>query len=202
MRDLSFVIASLSAISMMVFTINATLPIGSMLPKGEAKVKDVSGKEIVVKEVKKKNGILVIFSCNTCPYVIKNQPRTNAICLYAQKMEVGVIILNSNAGNRSAEDSYAAMKEYAKEQQYNWIYAVDENNVLADAFGASRTPECYLFNKEFKLVYHGAIDNNPADENNVTRKHLQIALDELAADKEISMKETKSVGCGIKRINS
>ena len=94
------------------------------------------------------------------------------------------------------------MKDYAKGQQYIWTYAVDENNVLADAFGATRTPECFLFDKDLKLVYHGAIDNNPADEENVTRKHLQTAIDELAAGKVISVTKTKSVGCGIKRIKS
>lgn len=165
-------------------------------------MKDISGNEISVKEIKKKNGILIMFSCNTCPYVIKNQRRTRDICSYAQKMEMGIIVLNSNAGNRDDEDSYVAMKEYAKKQQYNWVYAVDENNVLADAFGASRTPECFLFDKDLMLVYHGAIDNNPTDEENVTRKHLQIAIDELAAGKEVSVKETRSMGCGIKRVNN
>jgi predicted transposase YbfD/YdcC len=182
------------------FTISDPLPIGSLLPKGDIKMKDISGKEITVKELKKKNGILVMFSCNTCPVVVKNQERTRAICSYAQKMELGVIVLNSNEANRNNDDSYVAMKEYAKAQQYNWVYAVDKNNVLADAFGANRTPECFLFNKELKLVYHGAIDNNPGEEENVTRKHLEIAIDELAADKEVSVKETRSVGCGIKRI--
>ncbi|MBC7887041.1 MAG: thioredoxin family protein [Ferruginibacter sp.] len=202
MRNLSIFIASLAAISIMAFTISEPLPIGGQLPKGDVKMKDISGKEITVKELKKKNGILVMFSCNTCPYVIKNQQRTNAICSYAQKMELGVIVLNSNAANRNGEDSYASMKEYAKEQQYNWTYAVDQNSELADAFGANRTPECFLFDKDLRLVYHGAIDNNPTDEGNVTRRHLQVAIDEIAAGKGVSVKETKSVGCGIKRIKS
>ena len=71
--------------------------------------------------------------------------------------------------------------------------------MLADAFGANRTPECYLFDKDLKLVYHGAIDNNPADAGNVSRKHLQIAIDEMATGKDVAIKESKSVGCTIKR---
>src|SRR6187200_2557047 len=142
----NLLIAGLLAIcSTMAFTINDPLPIGSSLPKADVKVKDISGKEVTIAVLKKKNGILVMFSCNTCPYVIKNQQRTREICAYAQKMQFGVVVLNSNAGNRDDEDSYAAMKDYAKDQQYNWIYAVDENNQLADAFGANRTPECFLF---------------------------------------------------------
>ncbi|MEO6730992.1 MAG: thioredoxin family protein [Ferruginibacter sp.] len=198
----AFLIQTLAAISLMAFTVSGPLPIGSTLPKGDIKMKDITGKEVSVTTVQKKNGVLVMFSCNTCPYVIKNQQRTSTICSYAQKMDIGVILLNSNAANRNGEDSYVAMKEYATEQKYSWPYAVDENHELADAFGASRTPECFLFDKNLKLVYHGAIDNNPGDEAAVTRKHLQIAIDELATGKEISMKQTKSVGCGIKRLKS
>ena len=91
------------------------------------------------------------------------------------------------------------MKTYAKEQNYTWHYAVDKNNELADAFGANRTPECFLFDKDLKLVYHGAIDDNPSDAGNVKRNHLQEAITELTTDREISIKETGSIGCGIKR---
>lgn len=199
MRNLTVITVAL-AFLLMAFTIDSPLPIGSVLPKGDLKLKDISGKEISMQQLKKKHGLLVMFSCNTCPYVVKNQQRTRDILTYAQKMDMGVIVLNSNAANRSDEDSFEAMKDYAKQQQYQWTYAVDENNVLADAFGANRTPECYLFDKDLKLVYHGAIDNNPADEASVTRKHLQMAIDELTAGKEISTKETRSVGCGIKRV--
>ncbi len=201
MRTISLTIAGLIAMSMMAFTSNEPLPIGSKLPGGDIKMKDISGKDITTNDLKKKNGILVMFSCNTCPYVVKNQQRTKDICRYAQKMELGVVVLNSNAGGRDDADSYAAMQAYAKEQQYDWVYAVDEKNVLADAYGASRTPECYLFDKDLVLVYRGAIDNNPGDAGNVSRKHLQLAMDEMVAGKPVSVKETRSVGCGIKRVN-
>jgi len=71
---------------------------------------------------------------------------------------------------------------------------------MADAFGAKRTPECFLFDGSGKLVYHGAIDDNPSDASAVSRKHLIAAIDELLAGKEVSVKESKSVGCGIKRV--
>jgi hypothetical protein len=70
---------------------------------------------------------------------------------------------------------------------------------MADAFGANRTPELYLFNKEGKLVYHGAIDDNQNGPDASTRKHAIIAIDEMLAGKDVSMKETRSVGCSIKR---
>ena len=197
----AIIFSFLAATSLLAFTIVEPLPIGSVLPKADHKLKDISGKEVILKDVKQKNGLLVMFSCNTCPYVIKNQDRTKEICLLAQKLGVGAILVNSNEANRGNADSFEAMKEYAKEQQYQWIYAVDQNHVLADALGANRTPECYLFNKDLKLVYHGAIDNNPADASNVSRKHLEIAINEMVSGKDVAIKESKSVGCGIKRIH-
>ena len=190
----------LSAVSFFAFKVADPLPIGSVLPKADHVVKDISGKSVALKDVKQKNGLLVMFSCNTCPYVIKNQDRTKEICQLAQRAGVGTILLNSNEGNRDSEDSFKAMKDYAQEQQYKWIYAVDQNHVLADALGAKRTPECFLFDKDLKLVYHGAIDNNPSDASNVSRKHLEIAINEMVAGKDVAIKESKSVGCGIKRI--
>ena len=185
--------------AMFAFTTTGPLPIGSEMPKSTLKMKDVSGKEISIKEVVKDNGILVMFSCNTCPYVIKNQERIIAIGDYAQKMKVGVILLNSNEAQRKDDDSFDEMKLYAKEQKYNWNYVIDNNSEIADAFGANRTPECFLFDKNLKLVYHGAIDDNPSDATAVNRKHLREAINELVAGTDISVKESRSVGCTIKR---
>lgn len=175
------------------------LPIGSTIPKPDIKLKDINGKEISLKEAQKKNGLLVMFSCNTCPYVIKNQGRTKDICAYALKNNLGVVLINSNEAQRNDEDSYEAMKQYAKTQSYNWPYVVDKNSELADAFGAKRTPENFLFNSEGKLVYHGAIDDNPSDGNAVSRQHLKMAMDEMLVGKDIEVKESRSVGCSIKR---
>lgn len=199
MKKIFLTCTAIISMAAMSFIINTALPIGSTMPKADVKLKDISGKEVSVSEVKKEKGVLVMFSCNTCPYVVKNQQRTVAIAAYAQKNNIGIIILNSNEGQRDDDDSYDAMKAYAKEQNYTWHYAVDKNNELADAFGANRTPECFLFDKDLKLVYHGAIDDNPSDAGNVKRNHLQEAITELAAGKEISIKESRSVGCGIKR---
>jgi thioredoxin-related protein len=176
------------------------LPLGSALPKADIKMKTTDGKEISLNDVKSKNGLLVMFSCNTCPYVIKNQERTKEVCSFAAKKGIGVAILNSNEATRGGSDSYEDMKDYAKEQGYQWNYAVDKNSELADAFGATRTPEVFLFDKAGKLVYHGAIDDNPSDAGSVSRKHLMVAMDEMLEGKEVSQKKSRSVGCGIKRL--
>jgi len=175
------------------------LSIGSSLPKGDVTMKDIRNEDISMKDAQRKNGLLVMFTCNTCPYVVKNQARTKAIYKYALQNNIGVILLNSNEGNRTGEDSFGAMQQYAKDQKYDCYYVVDKNNEIADAFGANRTPENFLFNKDLKLVYHGAIDDNPSDALNVKRQHLKEAMNELVAGKNITIKESRSVGCTIKR---
>lgn len=163
-------------------------------------MKNTGGEMVSFADAKKDNGLLVMFSCNTCPYVIKNQERTREVCAYALQHNIGVVILNPNEANRDDQDSYAAMQEYASNNGYNWDYLVDENSVMADAFGATRTPECFLFDSNNKLVYHGAIDDNPSNASAVNRQHLKMAMDEMKAGNDVSVKESKSVGCSIKRL--
>ena len=176
------------------------LPIGSSLPKPEVKMKDITGKEVSFKDAVSRNGLLVMFSCNTCPVVKKYQSRTNEVCKYAMSKEIGVILLNSNEAYRDNGDSFDDMKDYGKKNNYSWSYVVDKNSAMADAFGATRTPEVFLFNKDGKLAYHGAIDDNANGGGEVTRKYLSIAIDEITAGKDVSTKNTRSVGCGIKRL--
>jgi thioredoxin-related protein len=176
------------------------LPIGASLPDPERKMKDIAGTEVSFKDVMNKKGLLVMFSCNTCPVVHAYQSRTIEVCNYAKTKEIGVILLNSNEASRDDGDSFNDMKDYAGEQHYNWPYAVDEKSVMANAFGATRTPECFLFNAEGKLVYHGAIDDNQNGPGEATREHLRIAMNEMLEGKDVSVKTTRSVGCTIKRV--
>src|SRR6476469_1012415 len=92
---------ALAVVSLLSFTLVTELPIGADLPKADVKMKDVSGKEISLKEAAKKNGLLVMFSCNTCPYVVKNQQRTIESANYAMNKNIGVILVNSNEAQRS-----------------------------------------------------------------------------------------------------
>ncbi|HEU4860503.1 MAG TPA: thioredoxin family protein [Chitinophagaceae bacterium] len=199
MKKVFFAVSAIATISFAFTTFSEVLPIGASIPKADLKLKDISGKEVSLKDAKKKNGLLVMFSCNTCPWVVKNQSRTREIANYALSKEIGVILLNSNEGQRDDADSFSEMKAYATNQGYKWYYAVDANNVLADEFGANRTPEVFLFNGDGKHVYHGAIDDNPGDASNVQRKHLKEAIDEIVSGKDVSVKESRSMGCQIKR---
>ena len=200
MKKILLTVLATPVLALLAFTMNDPLPIGSAIPKGDIKMKDISGKEVTLKSAMKENGLLVMFSCNTCPVVQGYQERINNICQYTLGKNIGVILLNSNEGTRGDGDSYEDMQAYAKKENFKWNYVVDRNNELADAFGSTRTPEIFLFDKSGKLVYHGAIVDNPGNADNVSKTHLKTAINEMTEGKEVTTKQTRSVGCGIKRV--
>jgi thioredoxin-related protein len=179
--------------------VSAFLEIGAPIPKADEKLRDISGQEVTLSSVRKKNGLLVIFSGNQCPYVIRNQQRTLSICNYALKNNIGVVLVNANEALRADGEALQDMKAYAVQQQYNWYYVLDKNAVIADAFDANHTPECFLFNQSGKLVYKGGIDDNPGNETAVQNKYLQTAINHLLSGKTPGINTTNSLGCSIKR---
>lgn len=198
MKKTIFSVLPIAALAALTFLPAADpLPIGSSLPRSEVKMKDISGKEVSFKDATKKNGLLVMFSCNTCPIVQAYESRTVEASKKALSSEVGVILLNSNEASRSKGDSYEDMKAYAGKLGYNFHYVVDQNSVMADAFGANRTPECFLFDKTGKLVYHGAIDDNP---DGGEKPYLTTAIANVVKGEKIDPETTRSVGCTIKRV--
>lgn len=176
-----------------------SLEIGSSMPMADKTMKSVDGKEVSLDKARTKNGLLVMFSCNTCPYVIKSQDRTKEMMKYAAGKGIGMVVINSNEAKRNEDDSYEAMKEYGKKQSYSAPYVVDQASALADAFGATRTPEVFLFDKDGKLVYKGAMEDNPSNPGESKSMYLKDAMDNMLTGKQIEPNTTKSIGCTIKR---
>jgi len=172
---------------------------GDKIPAAEISMRNVNGKPTTLKAAAKQNGLLVMFSCNTCPFVIKNEPITRKTIEYATAHNIGMVIINSNEAQRGNDDSYDAMTKFAIAQGYTVPYLVDENSKIADLFGANHTPEIFLFDKNGKLVYKGAMNDNPSDPGGYKRMFINDAIDAMIAGKEINPKTTKSVGCSIKR---
>lgn len=167
---------------------------------GDKEMKDViSGAMASLKSTKQDNGLLVVFTCNTCPFVIKNQKRTTDILAYAAAHKVGVALINSNEAQRDDADSEEAMKTYAAAHQYP-NYLVDQGASLADYFGAGHTPEVFLFNASDELVYKGAMDDSPSDPESAKVIYLKEAIHNMVNGAEISPNTTKSIGCSIKRL--
>lgn len=178
------------------------LAIGSKLPKGDKGMMDVSGKEVTINSAKTDKGVLVIFSCNTCPYVKLSESRIKEYTDLAIKSGIGAVLINSNEAQRAEgdDDSFDAMKKYYAAQGLTCYYTVDAKSEVADAFGATRTPQCFLFNKEAVLVYKGAIDDNVKDPKAVKNFYLRDAITALAKGEKIATAESKSIGCTIKRM--
>lgn len=171
----------------------------AQIPQSDLKMMSVSGSEYSIKDLAKENGILIVFISNACDVVIKSQQRSTAVSDFAKRKNVGVVYINSNEKERNGSESLEAMKQYSKSQGFGWEYLVDVNGNLATAIGAKKVPEVYLYNKDMQLVYSGAIDDNPVDELGVTQQYLRIAIEQMAAGKEVVIKKSKVIGCTIKK---
>jgi len=174
------------------------LAINALIPEADYKMKEVSGKTVSLNDIKKAKGLLVIFSCNTCPYVKMSESRIKEYSDFALTNGVGCILVNSNEAQRGEDDSFDEMTRYYSAQKLKCAYAVDEKSQLANAFGASRTPQCFLFSNN-GLIYKGAIDDNVKDPAAVKAAYLKEALSALLKNETPKTQETKSIGCTIKR---
>jgi hypothetical protein len=111
---------------------------------------------------------------------------------------IGVVAVNSNDPKVAEDDSFEGMQQRAKDRGMQFPYVVDATSNLARAFGATKTPEAFLFDKDGKLVYHGAIDDNGQEPAKVENAYLKNALEAVVNGSDVPVKETKSIGCGIK----
>lgn len=176
-----------------------SLALGAKIPMADRMLNSPDGRNANLEQQVQEHGLLVMFSCNTCPYVIKAQQHTQDLMNQAKALNIGMVVLNSNEALRNGEDSPPRMKEYADGQRYSVPYLVDERSELADAFGATRTPEVFLFNGKGQLVYKGAIEDNPAAPEQSKDMYLLNAMHAVVDGKQVRVAETKSIGCSIKR---
>lgn len=183
-----------------------SLDLGSSAPLADREMINASGENVSLKSVMENNGLLVIFSCNTCPFVVGKedsegwQGRYNEIFELARNSEIGGILINSNEAKRDKGDSFEDMVHQSRNNRYHVAYALDEDHIMADAFGAKTTPHVFLFDGSYKLVYKGAIDDNNDAASDVQEPWLKNALNNLANSKEIDPNTTRAIGCSIKRV--
>ena len=176
-----------------------TIEINSEMPNIDEKLQSVNGYSYSLESIVEKNGLLIIFTSNTCPFVIKWEDRYTIVEELAKKNNIGLVYINSNYKKRDGDDSFEKMKEHAKKYNYRFPYLLDEKSQLANSFGAKTTPHIFMFNKNLQLVYKGAIDDNYEDINKVNKFYLKDAMEQLANGKKIKVSETDPVGCSIKR---
>jgi peroxiredoxin len=174
------------------------LAIGKPAPLADSKMKNVDGKELTIAGVKGTKGTLVVFTCNHCPWAKAWHSRIVTLGNASVKRGVGVVAINANDPTAYAEDDFPSMQANAKKSKMAFPYVVDATSDVARAFGATRTPEAFLFDADGKLVYHGTIDDNAKQPDQVKSRYLEDAVNALVDGKPIALAETKALGCGIK----
>ncbi len=174
------------------------LGLGQSAPLADTKLQNVDGKEISIAQAKGARGTLVVFTCNHCPWAKAWHSRIVSLGNKSMKRGLGVIAINSNDPEAYPEDDFATMQSNAKKSKMAFPFAVDATSDVARAFGATRTPEAFLFDSKGLLVYHGAIDDNAHHPDEVKVHYLEDAVNAMIEGKEITLAETKALGCGIK----
>lgn len=172
------------------------LKIGDPCP--DFNLKSVDNKYYSPGSFPNKRILIVIFSCNHCPYVQAYEDRIKEIQTDYASKGVKILAVNSNDETQYEDDSFEGMIERARTKVFNFPYLRDEQQTAAKSFGATHTPEVFVFNEEKLLVYHGKIDDNWKEEDKVKSKYLREALDEILEGRDISVPETFSIGCTIK----
>ena len=176
-----------------------TLEIDQKMPVQNYKVKSIDGDFMSLSDNIKNNGILVVFTSHKCPFVIMWEDRYKLIEDECLKSDIGMVYINSNEARRDGDDSIDKMKEHARKMGYKYPYLIDRNSKIANSFGAKTTPHIFLFNRDQKLIYKGAIDDNYKSIKNVKEKYLINAITQLNNNEEIKINTTKAIGCSIKR---
>ena len=157
----------------------------------------VDGSEHTLDDYAAADVLVLIQSCNHCPYVLAWEGRMAAIQRDYADRGVRIVTVNSNDAGRYPEDSFAEMQRHAKEGEFPFDYLHDESQSLVQTLGAEHTPEVFLFDRDRRLVYHGAIDDN-REETGVRRHYLREALDATLSGREPPVAETQAVGCTVK----
>jgi peroxiredoxin len=201
-RSVAFVFAAVAATAtassgVALADAGAPLALGAKAPLVTTKLKNVDGKEVSIAQSAGKEGTLVVFTCNHCPFAKAWEQRIAELGNSYVKRGIGVILINANDPTAHEEDGYTEMQAHAKNRAMQFPYAVDETSAVARAFGASVTPEAFLFDKAGKLAYHGAIDDSK-DSEKVQKRYLKDALDAIVGGRTPAVPESKSIGCGIK----
>ena len=144
------------------------------------------------------NVLVVVFSCNHCPYVQAYEERMIALQLKYGPRGVQLVAINANDTANYPEDNFAGMVKRAKLKGFPFPYLRDEDQSVAEAFGATHTPEFFVFDRERNLRYHGKMDDNYRDPSAAKKKYLQEAIDSILAGQTVAEPETHSIGCTIK----
>ncbi|MDB3906982.1 redoxin family protein [Crocinitomicaceae bacterium] len=181
------------------------LKIGKKMPLGAYEMIGSDDATYTLNELKKENGLIVVFSCNTCPFVVGSdnfdgwEGQYNSIYKKAKANKIGMVLVNSNVAKREGDDSKSAMADHKSDLGYTMPYVIDKDAKLADALGAKTTPHVYMFDGRGKLVFKGSIDNSWDTKRENLETYLFDAIAAVGSGDEIPITSSTPRGCSIKR---
>jgi peroxiredoxin len=193
-----FSILAFMAVGVLTF---AGVEVGDVAP--EFSLKNIDGKMVGLSDYKDVKGVIVIFTCNHCPYAVLYEDRIVALNNKLKGLGFPVVAINPNDVKKEPGDSYDEMVKRAKEKGFTFPYLHDESQAIAKAYGATRTPHVYLLtrgnNGKFSVAYIGAIDNDTENVNADTRtNYVENAVKAFTSGKKPDPATTKAIGCTIK----
>ncbi|HMB95920.1 MAG TPA: thioredoxin family protein [Tepidisphaeraceae bacterium] len=173
-----------------------TLQIGQSAP--DFNLPGVDGKDYSLASFKNAKLLVIVFSCNHCPYVVGSEERMKKFYDDYTPKGVAMIAINSNETKDHPTDSFEHMKSHAKEKGFKFPYLRDESQEIAKAYGALRTPHYYVFDQNRKLRYTGRMDDNPRTPGAEKTHELRDAVDALLTGKKPPVELTNPIGCNVK----
>ena len=181
----------------MVRTASTMLALGTKAPS--FKLKNIDGQFVSLSDFQGKQGLVVIFMCNHCPYVKHVAPELARISKDYMSRGIGFVGISSNDSDAYPDDGPAKMAEEAAIQGYTFPYLLDEDQSVAIDYNAACTPDIFLFDSDMKLVYRGQLDDSrPKTDKPLTGKDLRDALDCVLNHQPIPSEQRPSIGCNIK----
>jgi peroxiredoxin len=182
------------------YTSNAQdLKVGDMAP--DFNLKNIDGKMVSLQSYSDQKGVIVIFTCNHCPFSVAYEDRIIALDKEYKTKGYPVVAINPNDPISYPSDSFDEMVKRAKEKGFTFPYLLDDKQEIYPQYGATKTPHVFLLKKVadgFEVSYIGAIDNNSKDATAVSEKYLANAIDDLLEGKTPRLTTTKAIGCSIK----
>jgi thioredoxin-related protein len=205
----SFLFLLFCIFSGLTFSQLTPLSIGKNAPMADHRMPSTSD-EMLSLNTLKQEGLIVIFTSNTCPFVVGFNDGTfggwensyNSIFQKASAANINVVLVNSNEAKRDGGESMADMIQRKSDKGFSMSYVLDKGSELANAFGAKTTPHVFFFDRNLKLIYTGSIDNSFEDKRKTDIPYLMNAIDAYSNEKKIKTKSTSPKGCSIKRLKS
>lgn len=180
----------------MTLTYSQTIPFGEPAP--DFSLPCVDGKTYNLQNFKDKSALVVVFMCNHCPYVKACIGRLIALQKEFEDQGVQFVGINSNDAATYPDDSFENMKKFAVERKINFPYLRDETQEVAKKYNAVCTPDIFVYDSNFRLFYHGRIDDNWQEPEKITRHELKEALTTLLKNEKPPQDQKPSMGCSIK----